>query len=50
METQVNFLRVLQEQDFERIGGEQTLKVDIRADLFEKMSKWLIVMPTQNRN
>jgi transcriptional regulator with PAS, ATPase and Fis domain len=27
---QVKLLRVLQEQEFERVGGEQTLKVDVR--------------------
>lgn len=28
--TQVKFLRVLQERDFERVGGTRTIKVDIR--------------------
>src|SRR5262245_7429008 len=31
METQVKLLRVLQEQEFERIGGRQTLRVDVRV-------------------
>ncbi len=31
METQIKLLRVLQEQEFERIGGEKTLKVDVRV-------------------
>lgn len=29
--TQVKLLRVLQEQEFERVGGEQTLTVDVRV-------------------
>jgi Nif-specific regulatory protein len=31
LETQVKLLRVLQEQEFERVGGSQTLKVDVRV-------------------
>jgi two-component system, NtrC family, response regulator AtoC len=31
MEVQVKLLRVLQEREFERIGGTQTLKVDVRV-------------------
>jgi formate hydrogenlyase transcriptional activator len=31
LETQVKLLRVLQEQEFERIGGRQTLRVDVRV-------------------
>jgi transcriptional regulator with GAF, ATPase, and Fis domain len=31
LETQVKLLRVLQEQEFERVGGTQTLKVDVRV-------------------
>ena len=31
LETQVKLLRVLQEQEFERVGGAQTLKVDVRV-------------------
>ncbi len=30
-ETQVKLLRVLQEQEFERVGGNETLKVDVRV-------------------
>jgi PAS domain S-box-containing protein len=30
LETQIKLLRVLQEQEFERIGGSQTQKVDVR--------------------
>lgn len=30
LETQVKLLRVLQEQEFERVGGAQTLNVDVR--------------------
>ncbi len=30
-ETQVKLLRVLQEQEFERLGGRQTLRVDVRV-------------------
>ena len=31
LETQTKLLRVLQEQEFERLGGAQTLKVDVRV-------------------
>jgi DNA-binding NtrC family response regulator len=31
IETQVKLLRVLQEREFERIGGESTIKVDLRV-------------------
>ena len=31
LETQAKLLRVLQEQEFERVGGSQTLKVDVRV-------------------
>jgi formate hydrogenlyase transcriptional activator len=31
METQIALLRVLQEREFERIGGSETLKVDVRV-------------------
>jgi formate hydrogenlyase transcriptional activator len=31
LETQVKFLRVLQEGEFERLGGNQTLKTDVRV-------------------
>jgi len=31
LETQTKLLRVLQEQEFERVGGSQTLKVDVRV-------------------
>jgi transcriptional regulator with GAF, ATPase, and Fis domain len=31
MEAQIKLLRVLQEQEFERVGGSQTLKVDVRV-------------------
>jgi len=31
MSMQVKLLRVLQEQEFERVGGEQTIKVDVRV-------------------
>lgn len=31
LETQVKLLRVLQEQEFERVGGTQTIKVDVRV-------------------
>jgi transcriptional regulator with GAF, ATPase, and Fis domain len=31
LETQVKLLRVLQEQEFERVGGAETLKVDVRV-------------------
>ncbi len=31
LETQTKLLRVLQEQEFERVGGAQTLKVDVRV-------------------
>jgi transcriptional regulator with GAF, ATPase, and Fis domain len=31
LETQTKLLRVLQEQEFERVGGSQTIKVDVRV-------------------
>jgi transcriptional regulator with GAF, ATPase, and Fis domain len=31
LETQVKLLRVLQEQEFERVGGSQTIKVELRV-------------------
>ncbi|RMD99313.1 MAG: PAS domain S-box protein [Calditrichaeota bacterium] len=31
LDTQTKLLRVLQEQEFERVGGSQTLKVDVRV-------------------
>ncbi|PWT92930.1 MAG: Fis family transcriptional regulator, partial [Acidobacteria bacterium] len=31
LEAQVRLLRVLQEQEFERVGGSQTIKVDVRV-------------------
>ena len=31
LETQTKLLRVLQEQEFERLGGAETLKVDVRV-------------------
>ena len=31
LDTQVKLLRVLQEQEFERVGGSKTIKVDVRV-------------------
>jgi len=31
LETQTKLLRILQEQEFERVGGSQTIKVDVRV-------------------
>ncbi|MCA9323459.1 MAG: sigma-54-dependent Fis family transcriptional regulator [Planctomycetes bacterium] len=31
LETQVKLLRILQEREFERLGGEKTIKVDVRV-------------------
>ena len=31
LELQAKLLRVLQEQEFERVGGTQTIKVDVRV-------------------
>ncbi len=45
MSTQVKILRVLQQREFERVGGEKTIKVDVRViaatnrDLAEEVKK-----------
>ncbi len=45
LETQVKLLRILQEQEFERVGGTQTLKVNVRViaatnrDLLEEVQR-----------
>jgi transcriptional regulator with GAF, ATPase, and Fis domain len=48
LSTQVKLLRVLQEREFERVGGTQTVKVDIRViaatnrDLKQAIQRWNI--------
>ena len=43
VQTQVKLLRVLQEREFERIGGTQTVKVDVRVITATKVDLSLLV-------
>lgn len=40
LDMQVKLLRVLQERTFERVGGEETLSVDVRIICATKKTFW----------
>ena len=49
LESQSKLLRVLQEREFERVGGSQTLKVDIRIIAATNRNLWEMVQAGQFR-
>ena len=49
IESQSKLLRVLQEREFERVGGSQTLKVDIRIIAATNRNLWEMVQAGQFR-
>ncbi|MEZ6194892.1 MAG: sigma-54 dependent transcriptional regulator [Planctomycetota bacterium] len=50
METQVKLLRILQEREFERLGGEKTIKIDVRVIAASKVDLRGLVEEGRFRN
>lgn len=50
MSTQVKLLRVLQEREFERIGGTRTIKIDVRVIVASKVDLSMLVRQARFRD
>ncbi len=50
LHTQVKLLRVLQEREFERIGGTKTIKIDVRVIVASKVDLSLLVRQARFRD